>query len=176
MLDVGLVASGHLPTAIEIEGSEVGWAIIDAGYVYRAVNEALARQNGMPAQEHVGRTVGEILPRSAEVIRRLLDEARTTRRPIIDEGVVWIDALGTERGAVVTYTPDFRRSDGAFVGWTALVRPIEAATAAEHAKLLHYIRRLRVRAARLAGSVGAQDPRQGEPDPSDAGVDGGRDE
>lgn len=176
MLDVGLVASGHLPTAIEIEGSEVGWAIIDDGYVYRAVNEALARQNGVPAREHVGRTVDEILPRSAEVIRRLLDEARETGRPIVDEGVVWTDALGNERGAVVTYTPDFRCSDRGFVGWTALVRPIAAATAAEHARLLQYIRGLRVRAERLARSVGNPGAGQGGADPSDAGVNGGRDD
>lgn len=42
--------------------ADVGIAVLDRTLRYRYVNQALAALNGVPADEHIGRTVGEVLP------------------------------------------------------------------------------------------------------------------
>lgn len=153
MLDVGLVASGHLPTLLDVQGPEVGWAVIDTDFVYRAINDALARQNGRPAQEHIGRTVDEMLPASAAALKEVLHEALENRAPVVDRGLTWIDAAGVEREGVVTYTPDFRVSDGGHVGWTALVRPL-GSVVGDGDRTVHAIRRLRSEIAHFRSRAG----------------------
>ena len=44
------------------EHAPVGLALLDAHVRYVRVNDRLAEINGVPAAEHAGRTVGELLP------------------------------------------------------------------------------------------------------------------
>lgn len=59
LLGVGglLEAFAHL-----LEDSPVGFCLLDAEMRYLAVNRELARLNGVPAEEHLGRTIAEVLP------------------------------------------------------------------------------------------------------------------
>jgi PAS domain S-box-containing protein len=45
-----------------IDKAPEGWALFDTDLRYLRVNEALARINGIPASEHVGRRISEIVP------------------------------------------------------------------------------------------------------------------
>ena len=48
--------------------SSVGFGILDAQFHFLAVNDMLARINGLPADEHIGKTVRELLGDIAEVV------------------------------------------------------------------------------------------------------------
>ena len=67
-------AGGQLPPAVAadpdvlaalLEAAPVGFAYLDRDLRYVHVNESLARANGRAADEHVGRTVGEVAPQVA---------------------------------------------------------------------------------------------------------------
>jgi len=47
--------------AIYFVSSAVGLGILDAGFRYLAVNDTLAKMNGVPAADHLGKTAREIL-------------------------------------------------------------------------------------------------------------------
>jgi PAS domain S-box-containing protein len=67
------------------DSSPLGVAIFDSDLRYVRVNEALARMNGLPIAEHLGRTVSEVLdPRSAEELTELQRTVLATGRPVID--------------------------------------------------------------------------------------------
>ncbi|MBP2047515.1 PAS domain S-box-containing protein [Streptomyces griseochromogenes] len=45
-----------------VQQSPIGFAVFDTDLRYVSVNPSLARINGVPAEEHVGRTLGDVLP------------------------------------------------------------------------------------------------------------------
>ena len=61
------VASQHPGASIELDelaaayftASNVGVCILDPGLRYIAINRTLADMNGVPAEDHLGRTVGD---------------------------------------------------------------------------------------------------------------------
>jgi PAS domain S-box-containing protein len=59
-----------------IESGKAGIAILDEHLRYVEINETLARINGLSVEEHIGRTIGEVLPNIASfiepVVRRIL--------------------------------------------------------------------------------------------------------
>ncbi|HMM78376.1 MAG TPA: PAS domain-containing sensor histidine kinase [Gammaproteobacteria bacterium] len=67
-----------------VEHAPVGMCVLDRSGTFLVVNEALAAINGVPVEEHIGRTVAEVVPdlyaRATEAIHRALD----TRTPIVD--------------------------------------------------------------------------------------------
>ncbi|BFV57500.1 SpoIIE family protein phosphatase [Kitasatospora sp. CMC57] len=67
------------------EQSPLGIAILDTDLRYTAVNHTLAEMNGVPAEEHVGRTTGETLPeRAADEITAIQRQVLATGEPVID--------------------------------------------------------------------------------------------
>ncbi|MET9799657.1 SpoIIE family protein phosphatase [Streptomyces sp. NPDC006368] len=72
-----------------VDQSPIGLAVLDTDLRYVAVNAALERYDGVPAREHLGRTVAETLPfidveRTEAALRRVLD----TGVPLLDRQVV----------------------------------------------------------------------------------------
>ncbi|WP_243639282.1 SpoIIE family protein phosphatase [Streptacidiphilus pinicola] len=67
------------------EQSPLGLAIFDRDLRYVRVNETLARMNGLPAEEHLGRTAGEALPQLAA------DEVMAVQRQVLASGEPVID-------------------------------------------------------------------------------------
>ncbi|WP_327312516.1 SpoIIE family protein phosphatase [Streptomyces sp. NBC_01235] len=66
-----------------------GLAVLDTDLRYVSVNSALERINGVPAEEHVGRTVREVLPRvDAEVLESAARQVLRTGKPIVDRFTV----------------------------------------------------------------------------------------
>src|SRR5262249_7054117 len=59
------------------DNAPIGMCTVDTGLRYTAVNERLARINGLPAGSHLGRTIREVVPALADRIepgyRRVLE-------------------------------------------------------------------------------------------------------
>ncbi|MFG3661049.1 SpoIIE family protein phosphatase [Streptomyces sp. NPDC047706] len=80
-----------------IAQSPIGLAVLDTGLRYVSVNAALERINGVPAEEHVGRTIGEVLP--------MLDVAalETALRHVLETGQPLVGHPVTGRTAADPY-------------------------------------------------------------------------
>src|SRR5579884_534900 len=86
----GVYVSGEYPESrnkIEkllsnyVNSSQVGLCILDADLRFLAVNKALADMNRVPAQEHLGRTVREILHEAADPIEQKIREVLDRQEP-----------------------------------------------------------------------------------------------
>ncbi len=65
-------------------GATAGLCILDEKLRYAQINDTLAGMNGLPAKEHLGRTIQEVLPSFSPVITPLLERVLATGEPILD--------------------------------------------------------------------------------------------
>jgi PAS domain S-box-containing protein len=69
--------------------SPIGFAVLDTQLRYVTVNPALERINGVRAEEHVGRTMGEVLPMlDTEALESATREVLRTGVPLVDRSTV----------------------------------------------------------------------------------------
>lgn len=64
------------------ESSAVGIAVCDRQFRYRAINDALALMNGLPASEHLGKTIYDVLGAAAVKIQHPMETVFATGRPL----------------------------------------------------------------------------------------------
>src|SRR5450631_1402724 len=64
--------------------SSVGLCILDLEFRYLAINNTLAEINGIPAQDHIGKTVREILGDFADVVEPELRLVISTGEPVVN--------------------------------------------------------------------------------------------
>lgn len=64
------------------QASNVGLCIVDSGLHYIAINKSLAEMNGVPAKDHLGRTVREILGQVAGPVEKKISEVLETQQPV----------------------------------------------------------------------------------------------
>jgi DNA-binding CsgD family transcriptional regulator len=64
------------------KSSTVGVAICDRQFRYRAVNDALASMNGLPASEHLGKTLRAVLGAAATKIQPAIELVFATGQPL----------------------------------------------------------------------------------------------
>jgi PAS domain S-box-containing protein len=85
----------------------IGIAFMDTNFHYVRVNEALARINGLPAEEHYGRTLREVLGDLADEIEPYHRQVITSGEPILDLHVTGVTAAspGDTRNWLVSYYP-----------------------------------------------------------------------
>ena len=85
----------------------VGLGFVDCDLRYVRINEALAKLNGMSVEDHVGRSVGELLGPLAEAVVPLYQRVLDERRPILGKELLGATAgqPDEERHWVVSYTP-----------------------------------------------------------------------
>jgi PAS domain S-box-containing protein len=62
----------------------VGLCLIDADLRYLRINERLAVINGLPADEHLGRTVWEVIPETAPFMAQMLARIMASGTPVLD--------------------------------------------------------------------------------------------
>jgi len=92
----------------------VGMALMDREFRYVRVNEALARMNGLPAEEHFGRTLRDVLgDEHASEIEPLHRHVLETGEPILDQHVhrELPGRAGETRDSLVSYYPVRTLSD-----------------------------------------------------------------
>jgi formate hydrogenlyase transcriptional activator len=64
--------------------SRVGFCILDTDFRYLAINHTLAEMNGFPAEEHLGKSVREMLGDFAELVEPQFKLVVETRQPVLD--------------------------------------------------------------------------------------------
>lgn len=73
--------SSHLLSTL-YKSSVVGVAICDRQLRFRAINDALASMNGLPARAHIGKTIYDVLGQVAEKIEPAFQYVFNTGRPL----------------------------------------------------------------------------------------------
>ncbi|MBL3664877.1 SpoIIE family protein phosphatase [Streptomyces sp. M2CJ-2] len=69
--------------------SPIGLAVLDTGLRYVSVNPALEQINGVPADDHLGRTVREVLPRlDADAVEAAALRVLDTGKPVVDQSMI----------------------------------------------------------------------------------------
>ena len=63
-------------------GATAGLALLDKDLRYVQINDTLAEMNGMPAQDHLGRTIREVIPRLAPMVEPLFRKVLATGAPV----------------------------------------------------------------------------------------------
>ncbi|MFF9237985.1 SpoIIE family protein phosphatase [Streptomyces sp. NPDC014776] len=72
-----------------ITQSPIGLAVLDADLRFVSVNPALERINGVPAEEHLGRRVREVLPDlDADALEAAARQVLATGLPLVDQATV----------------------------------------------------------------------------------------
>src|SRR5271169_5199027 len=67
-----------------MDQAPIGFALYTDELRYRVVNKCLAEMNGIPADEHIGRTVEEVVPRRAAQLREAFRQVTETRKPLLN--------------------------------------------------------------------------------------------
>ncbi len=86
--------------------SPVALGFLDTELRYVYANEALAAINGVPLDQHIGRTLREVLPQWAEQIELVFAQVMATRQPLLNQEVSGETyPPGVYRYAIVNYYP-----------------------------------------------------------------------
>jgi len=95
----------------------VGLSLIDREYRFRRINDRLTAINGLPAEQHIGRTIGEVVPELGELLTNSFRRIFESGEPILDmevHGKTAADPL-TERDWLSSYFP-LKSETGEIVG------------------------------------------------------------
>ncbi len=84
--------------------SAVGLAVTDAEGRYVRVNESLALLNGIPADAHIGRTIGEIAPSIARLVDDLHAHVRVTGEALRERELV-VESSAGRRNVLLSSFP-----------------------------------------------------------------------
>jgi formate hydrogenlyase transcriptional activator len=95
-----------------LSASKVGLCIFDKQFRYLAVNETLAEMKGVPAPEHLGRTVREVLGDLAEVIEPQLQRVVSTGQPVLNVEVSSLIPTRSEVGHWINYFLPIKNAAG----------------------------------------------------------------
>lgn len=74
-----------------IAQSPIGLAVLDTDLRYVSVNPTLERLNGVPAEDHLGRTMGEVLPQID------VEGVETAARQVLETGLPLVDRFSLGR-------------------------------------------------------------------------------
>jgi PAS domain-containing protein len=105
--------------------SNVGLCILDPGLHFIAINRTLAKMNGVPAEDHLGRTVREILGDVAQAIEKNISEVLQIRRPLGFEVSGKLPS-GTESGHWIAHYLPLMDSQGTVSGVGVVVLEVTA--------------------------------------------------
>ena len=68
-----------------ISAHDVGVAIFDREFRYKAINERLARMHGIPVQQHFGRTVEDIMGDAARELKSFITRVFQSGKPLLSQ-------------------------------------------------------------------------------------------
>jgi PAS domain S-box-containing protein len=90
-----------------VNAAPIGQGFLDTDFRFVRVNDALAQINGVPAIDHIGRTVRDVLPALATDIEAAMQEVLSTGEAIVDLQIVGQTRRepGRERHYVASYYP-----------------------------------------------------------------------
>jgi hypothetical protein len=109
----------------------VGLAFYDRNLRYLKINETLAALNGVAAEEHVGRTAGEVIPAIADKVEPFLRSVLETGEPVLGQELRGAtSASAEERYWLASYYP-VRSGDAEVIGVGAVVADLTERTRAQ---------------------------------------------
>jgi PAS domain S-box-containing protein len=102
----------------------VGLCLIGADLRYLRINERLAAMNGLAAQDHLGRTIAEIMPEAAPFVAPILARILESGKPVLDWQFRTTKPAGREpRDLLAGYYP-VRTASGNLLGVAGVVQDI----------------------------------------------------
>ena len=112
----------------------VGLAVIDTRLRFVRVNRKLAEMNGVPAQDHIGRSIGEIVPNVQPQAEAALRQVMTSGEPLLDVELHGTTAArpGEQRIWREQFHP-LRDATGAVVGVSVVAMEITGERASQQA-------------------------------------------
>lgn len=123
---------------LEIEAiyrtAPIGLCLLDADLRYERINDRLAEINGIPAADHIGRTVREVVPHLADAVEPMLNGILETGEPLVDIEVTGETPAqpGVERTWVESWFP-LKEPGGRVVGINVVAVEITEQKGAEQA-------------------------------------------
>jgi PAS domain S-box-containing protein len=88
-----------------LEKAAVGIAVLDADGRFVYVNDRLAEINGVPREEHLGRTIPEVIPHVADVVSGLHAQVMRDRTAVLDVQIAGSTPGAPDRIWQVSYLP-----------------------------------------------------------------------
>ena len=101
----------------------VGLCVVDTQLRYVHINQRLAELNGIPAADHLGKTVREVVPAVADRTEPLLRQVLTSGEPVLGFETNAETEPGVWRHWISQYWP-LKSSDGAIFGVNAVVQDV----------------------------------------------------
>lgn len=92
--------------------SGIGLCILDRDFRYVGINNTMAEMNGVPAQAHLGKTVGEILGDFSELIGPHLTSVLTTGQAVLNREISAFLPTRTEPGHWIEHYVPIKDSTG----------------------------------------------------------------
>ena len=110
------------------EDTPIGLCYFDKKLRYVRINKWLAEINGIPVEEHLGRTIADVLPDVATGVDKQLRHVLQTGEPVVNGLVETTTAAHptTKRTYMHNYFPD-RSANGAVVGISCVVQDVTEA-------------------------------------------------
>ena len=101
-----------------LKSAPVGFAFVDRDFRFVRINDALAEMNGLPASEHLGRRVSEIVPQLWPQLGSLYQQVLSTGEAVRGVEIIGeTDAQpGVQRHWVVSYYPVQVEDGGRVIG------------------------------------------------------------
>lgn len=99
--------------AAYFQTSDAGLCTLDAELRYISINDALARHNGIPVEQHLGRTVREIRGPAADQLEPEFRRAFELGRPILNVEIVAAPSAGAEGGHRIEHIFPIKDESGA---------------------------------------------------------------
>ncbi len=116
------------------ENAPIGMCLLDRDLRYVRVNDRLAEMNGIPAAQHIGRTLREVVPLLAEQLEPRLRSILETGEPIVEVELTGETAArpGVRRTWLESWFPQ-RNGEGAVIGVNMVAQEVTDRKLAEEA-------------------------------------------
>ena len=112
--------------------SPVGLCLLDTDLRFLRINEHLAKINGLPVEEHLGKRLRDVLPQLADILEPLYHQVIETGQPVVDYEVSAPSSVtGGEPGMFLINYHAVRDRDGEVAGVGTVVQEITARKKAE---------------------------------------------
>jgi PAS domain S-box-containing protein len=110
----------------------VGLCFCDPNLKYVRINERLAEINGPPVSEHIGRTIGEVLPELSAQLQSIYQQVIQTTEPVLNREIHGTTPAqpNIERDWISSYYP-LKTADGKVLGVNVMVQEITEQKQAE---------------------------------------------
>ena len=118
-----------------LSSAPIGMAYLDRQLRYVRINQTMAAINGIPARDHVGRTVEDVIPRMAPRIVPMLCHVLETGQPVVNQEMTGETPLRPgRRGYWLTSGYPVRTASGRIIGIGAILVDITPLRQAEEAQ------------------------------------------